>query len=498
MTDTNNSSKQDMSLVPITSFVFSEARVVKEPSQTIQSSHLITVQQKKAFDALLYLARQRMDEDDPAGDNQPVFAARLSDIKRLAGIEATNNQQIKEALKELVSIVIEYNLLGKDKEVVWGAFPLLDLAEIKNGIFYYHFAYRLYENIRNPKMFANIDLATMRSLMSKPAIVLYQMAEDYIESEIPEIAFPTLKKILGVAEKRVFKEFRRSILDQAVAEVNEKTTITMYYDVITGQRGKAQSIKFYTSRKESIVELADNNGQEAVESLPSTERIPPAEAPEEIGSVDEIFPLGKHLFTEEEDGPEKKLTKKAIQEQERKARQEEQNRVFRGVIHFTINKFQELFSASPQFSPSDFKRIKDVVKKIGVEDTEGLLLYGMEIGYLNNGCKITPTSILSNDNINSYLVKKQNGNLHLPSSIPFETVIDYLNQHAETNHKAEPIAIKLIWSRWEEGYRLPDFKRVIDTMCAEWKNDERFSNALCAQTLFKRENFPKYLAKAAA
>lgn len=492
MTENNNNNReQDMSLVPITSFVFSEARVVKEPSQTIQSSHLISTQQKKAFDALLYLARRRMDEDDPNGDNQPVFAARLPDIKRLAGIEATNNQQMKKALMDLVSVVVEYNLLGKDKEVVWGAFPLLDMAEIKNGVFYYHFAYRLYENIRNPRMFANIDLAAIRSLMSKYAIVLYQMAEDHIEDGIPEIGFPMLKKILGVAEKRVFKEFKRSILDQAVAEVNEKTTINMHYDIVKGQKGKVISIKFYTSRKESGVEV---DSQEEAEPVPSAQ----AEIPENIGDIDEIFPLGKHLFSDEEDEPEKKLTKKAIRDQERKLKQDEQNAVFRGVVQFTINKFQELFGAPPQLSPMDFKRLKDVMKKIGIEETKELLVYGMEIGYLNNGNRITPASILTNDNINSYLVKKQNGNLCLPSSVPFEVVINYLNRQAETNHKVEPVSTVLIWSRWEEGYRIPDFKRVVDTMCAEWKNDERFSQYLCPQTLFKRENFPKYLAKAAA
>ena len=46
------------------------------------------------------------------------------------------------------------------------------------------------------------------------------------------------------------------------------------------------------------------------------------------------------------------------------------------------------------------------------------------------------------------------------------------------------IAREKIHARWNEGFRLEDFKRVIDIKAAEWLNDTEMNRYLRPDTLF--------------
>jgi uncharacterized phage protein (TIGR02220 family) len=77
--------------------------------------------------------------------------------------------------------------------------------------------------------------------------------------------------------------------------------------------------------------------------------------------------------------------------------------------------------------------------------------------------------------------------------IPFFAIIEYLNEKAGTRYKAStPKTQAHIRARWGEGYRLDDFKRVIDVKCDEWLNDTKMRKYLCPDTLFGTK-FEKYL-----
>lgn len=54
--------------------------------------------------------------------------------------------------------------------------------------------------------------------------------------------------------------------------------------------------------------------------------------------------------------------------------------------------------------------------------------------------------------------------------VPYLEIIDYLNLKAEKKFKCVPGHKKYIKARWNEGYRLDDFKRVIDIKSKEWLN----------------------------
>lgn len=76
--------------------------------------------------------------------------------------------------------------------------------------------------------------------------------------------------------------------------------------------------------------------------------------------------------------------------------------------------------------------------------------------------------------------------------IPFSAIIDYLNEKAGTHYRPSTAKTREhIRARWNEGYHLDDFKRVIDVKVAEWMGTD-FQRYLCPETLFGTK-FEKYL-----
>lgn len=81
----------------------------------------------------------------------------------------------------------------------------------------------------------------------------------------------------------------------------------------------------------------------------------------------------------------------------------------------------------------------------------------------------------------------------MPDPIPYREIIEHLNQktgkafkHTAAGHK------KLIKARWNEGYRLEDFKKVIEVKSADWLKDSKMDQYLQPSTLFASK-FDQYL-----
>ena len=68
---------------------------------------------------------------------------------------------------------------------------------------------------------------------------------------------------------------------------------------------------------------------------------------------------------------------------------------------------------------------------------------------------------------------------------PFSEIITYLNQKTKSSYKPRTRKTKeLITARWNEGFRLEDFKKVIDLKTEEWLEDPFWSKYLRPETLF--------------
>lgn len=105
-----------------------------------------------------------------------------------------------------------------------------------------------------------------------------------------------------------------------------------------------------------------------------------------------------------------------------------------------------------------------------------------------------------NDNDNVNVNEKDNdNNIYSPASpakaeqnIPYKEIIDYLNFKLQSNYKDTTRKTRdLIKARYNENFKLDDFKKVIDNKCEEWLNTE-MQKYLRPETLFGSK-FESYL-----
>ncbi|HDR4885209.1 TPA: conserved phage C-terminal domain-containing protein [Bacillus cereus] len=73
----------------------------------------------------------------------------------------------------------------------------------------------------------------------------------------------------------------------------------------------------------------------------------------------------------------------------------------------------------------------------------------------------------------------------LKDIIPYEEIILYLNEKANKSFKHHTTKTRaLIKARWQEGFILSDFKKVIDQKIAQWITDARMHQYVRPETLF--------------
>lgn len=80
--------------------------------------------------------------------------------------------------------------------------------------------------------------------------------------------------------------------------------------------------------------------------------------------------------------------------------------------------------------------------------------------------------------------------------IPFNEIVSFLNEKAGKDFKSTTSTTKAhIRARWSEGYRVDDFKTVIESKYDDWKSDPEMQQYLRPQTLFGTK-FESYLQSA--
>lgn len=96
-----------------------------------------------------------------------------------------------------------------------------------------------------------------------------------------------------------------------------------------------------------------------------------------------------------------------------------------------------------------------------------------------HGVEDKETNALNNNNINALSSDKRNA---LSEIVKY--IVDYLNQKTNSAYRPNtPKTVSLIKARLSEGFTVDDFKKVIDTMTAEWRGTD-MEKFLRPETLF--------------
>lgn len=90
-------------------------------------------------------------------------------------------------------------------------------------------------------------------------------------------------------------------------------------------------------------------------------------------------------------------------------------------------------------------------------------------------------------------IKTTNTKLTITKDVPFGKIVSYLNEKSGKRFQPTTDETKrVIVARWNQGYTLEDFKKVIDIKCGKWLTDPKYIDYLRPQTLFGTK-FESYL-----
>ena len=212
-------------------------------SAVIQISNKISAIQRKCYNAFLYSAKKQLEEN-PGQFKFKIDAKVLLDFFQLGD---KNYNILKEKLKELRKIEVEYNILGKDKKQNWGSFNILAGIEYKDSKFIFSFPHQVLECLINPNVYTYIDLVIIKDLKSKYAIALYELLKDYKEIKELIIEIDKFRKLMGIKENQytMFSTFRDKVINRAVSEINESEKIDFKVEYELRKSGRKYShIKF--------------------------------------------------------------------------------------------------------------------------------------------------------------------------------------------------------------------------------------------------------------
>jgi plasmid replication initiation protein len=227
--------------------------IIDKDSSSIQISNKITAVQRKSYNYMLKIAKNEFLKDR----NIRSFQVMADELLMFFNLGAKNHTYLKNELEILNDTKVTYNLLGKNKKSKkYGSFRLIAGFEYDNGIIKYSFPHQIEDMILNPKMFGKINLVAIKGLRSRYAIALYELAEDYLNVQIPKTTIDEFRELIGVEPQQYpkFSMFKKHIIDVAIKEINESENIsfTLSYEVTKNGRTTTH-IKFTTHKKEEVL-----------------------------------------------------------------------------------------------------------------------------------------------------------------------------------------------------------------------------------------------------
>ena len=237
-----------------------------------------TLNTRRLFDACIIVAQYDMRQRSAAEVERirkerisPMFTTRITDLARLAGATGKNYERLYSALDDLFEMVLRWNVLGEDSEVLWDmkAHLLSSLGHgrgQKRGQVCFSFDPAILDIVLEPSNWATLALNT-KELGTAAAHALYQTAWRYIGTSAKVTAvLPTetwIALLVGpskyvkvdkkTGEKTInYGEFKRRCLLDAIARVNDVQALTYTLELKefrSGNRVSKLQFKFHPKQQ---------------------------------------------------------------------------------------------------------------------------------------------------------------------------------------------------------------------------------------------------------
>lgn len=224
---------------------------LKKHAATIHCSNTLSLLQRKITNALLYHAYKELMLKDE-------HEITVKQLCRLIGYQGNNHAAIKEALKGLISTIIEWNLIDeKTGTENWTASSIIASVSLEGPLCYYAYSPRMKQLLHSPSMFGKIDLVIQSKFRSSYGLALYENCIRY--RGLPNTKWfdiELFKKLMGVLPGKydVFRDFKRRVLDKAVDEVNSFSDLNIEAEFVREGR-RVVKLRFKLSERAKKVRL---------------------------------------------------------------------------------------------------------------------------------------------------------------------------------------------------------------------------------------------------
>lgn len=235
---------------------------LKKHVAVVHSSNRLTLLQRKIANALLFNAYADLMVKDE-------HEIHIGSLCRLIGYNSNDHKTIKKALVNLLSTVLEWNLVDGDRldaEGIWNASSILADASIDGSVCTYSYSNKMRQLLFRPDIYAKIDMVIQARFQSSYGLALYENCNRYRAiGKTPWFAVEQFRLLMGVEGRKysIFRDFKTRVIDKAIEEVNACSPIMVRF-LFKKEKRKVTSIRF---------EITDQ--PQSAEKLP-----PPASKPE--------------------------------------------------------------------------------------------------------------------------------------------------------------------------------------------------------------------------
>lgn len=185
------------------------------------------------------------------GETGPFVAPALQLRRRIGQESERSNRRIRDSLERLMKTVVKFRKRMPDGQIGEAATTLLSYWAIgpRDGLVEWEFHSALLPYLERPSRWARLNLDTCARFHSKYAMVLYEHLSLRKEMDFPiwNASIEELRTFFGVPADRYtfFSQFRQSVLDPALAEVNQHARFRAEMEVIKdGATGRPARVRF--------------------------------------------------------------------------------------------------------------------------------------------------------------------------------------------------------------------------------------------------------------
>jgi len=224
----------------------------------IHISNILTLLQRKISNLLLKNAFSNLESKE-------AHHIKISEITNRLGIDSNNYEHIKESLRALNRTQIEWNVLGKDKKNEWGVSTILASVEFLDGICRYTYSLPIREKLKNPNIYARLNLLVQKKFRSKYSLALWEFLTEFLgKNDIKKVStewidIEDFKKILGIQKISSYNNLRdlqKRIIKPSIKEINEESDIKIEIGYKKESR-RIVAFMFYVQRKDGYQPMLD-------------------------------------------------------------------------------------------------------------------------------------------------------------------------------------------------------------------------------------------------